>query len=641
MKGTCITISFMLTFLLGAQNNQSDIGFIGRYAKWPEGLATPSYNNQVTVNGTTYNQIVNNPAFIGGFWDKLFAISLYYDPSNLTGQYLEDAQSAVDDWNAISSRPFIALLESPLPFLEPFGSENPMFNTIYIDFEGDVFAPGARIAGLTKTYFTYGCDEDDQFTSIYNFTSTYHDFGSILVGGDIILNPNKEYAFGRGGDLESFSFYTVVLHELGHLLGLHHYKNQIRGNSVMFHTIKRGLSLYISDAETEAMRYLYEKEGLNAGNQNEFEVLYNCSEFDQIVKGLEAIDNGFNSNNHSGAFGGNVDPCNNCVQDVDEKGIDCGYNCVPCDVYCSTPSNYREFDIGDEISNATVVKDYIRAGDLTNVGGAILTPQSANEVLFKAGNYIDIEPGFETPALAETTLEIGSCQERSICNFPLPNVMTPNCDGKNDWLGFFINGATNYEVWIVGTCTNGLLNIKSDFNLIYHATGSVNGNYVRVWDGKLNNSDDCDDIYGSTFYYLIRFHNSETGQWKGDPKYEDADLNDLHKIDVFGENNHPCAGGLSTPAPSQKTQVLNGTAGSKGTVTLYPNPALSLVHIQSSKPIQQISIYDENTRLIDVIDGIDVIQNPIALDVSSYPAGAYTLIINHGEKIVTEKLIVQ
>jgi hypothetical protein len=320
--------------------------------------------------------------------------------------------------------------------------------------------------------------------------------------------------------------------------------------------------------------------------------------------------------------------------DNNEDGVDCGgYNCLPCEFNCSGNGNFREYISKDKITNTTIVKDYIKAGDLKLTGDIVNISKNNGQLIMKAGNYISFEPGFDVNIGSHLTASIGDCDYRDICDLQYyPNVFTPNCDGVNDWLGFWVNGATKYEFWVIGQKIKG----GASLEVKYHGIGPVNGNYVRVWDGKTLNKDK--KLHSNHLYYLIRFFNSNLGTMKGDPEPNDAKASDFRYLYIASEVNQPCSddGGWSASYKANgndETYLNNYLNENFDLITIFPNPTYHTVTIESKIEILSYNIFDSNMKC--VLCNQSYINS---IDFSRFAPGTYFLQFILEGDVITKKV---
>ena len=69
-------------------------------------------------------------------------------------------------------------------------------------------------------------------------------------------------------------------------------------------------------------------------------------------------------------------------------------------------------------------------------------------------------------------------------------------------------------------------------------------------------------------------------------------------------------------------------------ISIFPNPTSDFVHITSNKPIEAVSIYSAEGKLIQTLNG-----NATQIDISSYPKGVYLVTIQSGKITKTQKVI--
>lgn len=106
-------------------------------------------------------------------------------------------------------------------------------------------------------------------------------------------------------------------------------------------------------------------------------------------------------------------------------------------------------------SSVTERRNYIRAGSDVGAGGSTGPVNIANNanVVFRAGNYITLEPVFNTNLAESFVAEIKPCEnntESSEINVPfIPNAYTPNGDASHELWCFSAFNATYYIIDVV------------------------------------------------------------------------------------------------------------------------------------------------------------------------------------------------
>lgn len=225
----------------------------------------------------------------------------------------------------------------------------------------------------------------------------------------------------------------------------------------------------------------------------------------------------------------NSDPCNNCIRDGNETGVDCGGNCKPCGLGC-TERNIV-FDGNNKPTKSEWAEETIRiATDISN------TPS----ITLRAGNEIIMEPGTVLlPAVTRNVeTRINSCGCPPICVGVWHNIITPNGDGKNDRLCVSAKGANRYEVRVISTANHE----------VYYGTGTIeNDELPCVWNG-LNS-----DPYGDCCFFRVQI--TLFSDCSGESVYND-----------YGVHRYGLEMRMQKPEDSISTNVT-----SEG-IHAYPNP---------------------------------------------------------------------
>lgn len=143
-----------------------------------------------------------------------------------------------------------------------------------------------------------------------------------------------------------------------------------------------------------------------------------------------------------------------------------------------------------------------------------------------------------------------------------PNVITPNGDGVNDDLCIQVSGADYYTIFVVDR-----------WNVVRHQEeGCITSNPVCMWSPEINTNYE-------TFFYTVTFTNT----------CGSTPVENTSPVGVFG------AGGKSGNAdfPEDKD-----TSTIEAELSIFPNPVNSILTVQSTEPILQITILDEQGKMI-------------------------------------------
>jgi hypothetical protein len=212
----------------------------------------------------------------------------------------------------------------------------------------------------------------------------------------------------------------------------------------------------------------------------------------------------------------------------------------------------------------------------------------------------------------------------TVANYP--NVMTPNDDGFNDELCFYVTGADSYSVDIVDRWGD----------LVHSEAGCVHSNPVCVWNG--------DGGYNGVYYYTIHFSNSCGA----------ADIENTDFVEIFGKpnpfgmvvNNNPQEGNTSdnmlievpnsTEDPLLSDQSLVDSVSmtdEQMEVSIFPNPVEDRLYIRSKNVIKTVTVRD--------INGKNVFQKDAAsfIDCSNLAQGVYIVEVETNTTVVLKKFV--
>ena len=174
--------------------------------------------------------------------------------------------STMDDWNDISGS--IANIQlknrqySALPIYENEWQSNTCtgsVNRIGLDHENlqsaEVWTTSSdpnhetnKILAICQLY-VLNCDVS---SGLLSDPTLWYD--AVIVGADIIFNPHKEIT--PEGGTEELHGGTILLHELGHALGLRHHPGAVESD-VMFESIGKGDEKFLSALDEWAIKRLY------------------------------------------------------------------------------------------------------------------------------------------------------------------------------------------------------------------------------------------------------------------------------------------------------------------------------------------------------------------------------------------------
>ena len=295
--------------------------------------------------------------------------------------------------------------------------------------------------------------------------------------------------------------------------------------------------------------------------------------------------------------------CRNCLQDVDETGIDCGGSCYPCGM--------------QDVVALKTLKDI--AGPVKSRYDLIADPDPNTTLVLKSGNYsfqagmnISLNGGFEVAKgavfYASIDNELMSEADRGCQNpcIAMNGLFTPNGDGDDDFVIISQTFVTRYDIKVYSGRTRPPLVYQAN-NVPIYGNGIVN-----IWDGT-----------GAIDSYNVIF---------------------LTYYDCYG---NPHNWEFSVTALGLKSAFINDQADfttikeeteKKIRIKVFPNPFTNKVSIDYSGnefPVKY-KLTDMNGKLI--IEGETNSQTEI-LNINGFASGAYIINVKAGECNLVQKLI--
>ena len=274
-----------------------------------------------------------------------------------------------------------------------------------------------------------------------------------------------------------------------------------------------------------------------------------------------------------------------------------------------TPYNITDVSYTQVNSNKTekAINDIILPKN-----GKTLTVEPNARYVLKAGHKIELKPGFRAKKGSYFHAEIKSNNDCN-CGGDInvngwTNVITPNGDGANDQLCYYVYNANSYMIEI----------FDRDGNTIYQGAGTINGNPVCVWTGTGLNQN-CiyavtDDRITFTYLIAISFFNN-CGRKLSKNYIGYAILNNNSKI-------------FSDTVISKDYQVDKPI--------LYPNPTSGIIYIENWEGSNKIIyVYDVSGRKITEF----INQNKI--DLSFLKNGVYFIRLVSSNTVNTFKILIK
>jgi hypothetical protein len=212
--------------------------------------------------------------------------------------------------------------------------------------------------------------------------------------------------------------------------------------------------------------------------------------------------------------------CSNCIADKDEKEVDCGGPCRPCEDPISTTILFSDNNL-PLVAKST--QDIIVDGTLSNI-----TLKSGSSSKLYAQGKVKLKGNFHVPngteffAKSQSFFPEENRGCKPLCLPTIPNVFTPNNDGMNDTYIILAPNAVKYEFYVWDE--NG--------KEIYQKKDNVASNHpIDIWDGsgiKYDNQvvyarlkiSDCPNglVYDKTYFIHTYTSLKKSGQLTDEPE---------------------------------------------------------------------------------------------------------------------------
>lgn len=239
--------------------------------------------------------------------------------------------------------------------------------------------------------------------------------------------------------------------------------------------------------------------------------------------------------------------------------------------------------------------------------------QAGADVTYRAGESIDLNPGFEAQAGSNFLAEIVPLDCVPGC-FPisidlLPNVFTPNGDGINDQLCYNTTNATSFEFQAFNRWGN----------LVHSSSGPVIDDQACVWNG-------AGSCGGCWYAVIITFRN------------ECDERTEVYGVTIFtGRKSMRNATG-SNSSTFQALEVEKESLD----FDIYPNPNTGSFSIR-------INTTNKLAYTVDIINAVgasvfhmDDLSDPtVTINAEDLAPGIYYVRLNNGDTIITKKMIAQ
>lgn len=319
------------------------------------------------------------------------------------------------------------------------------------------------------------------------------------------------------------------------------------------------------------------------------------------------------------------DNCNEYVI-VDNVSLE-DYCCADYILYQNVnPSNVlRPFDL----PAITQRKEYIRAGYNVNAPNTIkgnVVVKADKHVLFQAGNFVSLEPGFSIEPGATFEAKIGCCG--LVDGFPETNPYAINLiyytnavyfDCSGDWqhsAAFQATGATHYRVRIFDRWGEK----------VYDTYGFVHETYQTYWDGTGANMINPEELY--TVQLELFNCNDDSKLTKG-----------FSFVPFYINGCHPY----------NKTDEVFNTLDENSIIisedmTIYPNPATDVINILTKEETDGLDVVLLNSmgqvaQEVHLIANNKVASNSFSMHTENLSRGVYCIKVRYKENTISKKII--
>jgi hypothetical protein len=333
--------------------------------------------------------------------------------------------------------------------------------------------------------------------------------------------------------------------------------------------------------------------------------------------------------------------CENCVQDGDETGIDCGGSCPPCQ---HAPENkiYTVANESQRLPAETYAISNITARDAVTV-------VAGSTVAFYTAGSIDLLPGFEAKQGSGFSAQAKKkrLEATADCN--------AYCDPDMTYNGFTILPTyypMQYELANASSITVSItqqVGTRNSTPLVYESTfAPPQDGSVVFWDlvsGSPNYAENAkvgDRYIGGVHYANFQFY---AIMWitpcQGGKPFE-------YKRTIYVQNLYPASRSAQANSNSDthSDNKLFATDGSDITDTpddlffLYPNPTSGALTISSSEPLQAFSDLTLTNGSGQTVYGQKYLDN-FTLSLPALPNGEYILSVQINRQLVSRKVIIQ
>ncbi|MBU0763573.1 MAG: family 16 glycosylhydrolase [Bacteroidetes bacterium] len=304
------------------------------------------------------------------------------------------------------------------------------------------------------------------------------------------------------------------------------------------------------------------------------------------------------------------------------------------DIGCCAPS--MRYESTNQLTGMTHTSHFIIAGydaGVPNVSGDVTVPNN-DVVTFKAGDYIDLLPGFTAEAGSVFTAESEECNSNTqpggylIYYTNFPSSFSPDGDGVDDKLIVDVYNATRYDIVVTGS--TGVFTY-------YSATAQeITSNHVAVWDGTCNNNCSVYHKCNRNRIVNLTFYNCDHTANYSQEVYVDCS----NKSTLFSSNEQSGKTKGNTDKNLQTGGELQDILNISGDIVCSPNPTTGKFNISIQGNTGNPAVIEISDVVGTVISRMETASDRIDADLSAYSKGMYFVKATIGEKQYTKRVVV-
>lgn len=342
----------------------------------------------------------------------------------------------------------------------------------------------------------------------------------------------------------------------------------------------------------------------------------------------------------------------------------------PNGTFRSTLSYFQNTLVGGQTRFSLVSSDFMNIfsenatgtypafGDLDNDGkDDMVVGHTDGTIFFYKNNAASntVQPQWQAPVLLRDT----AAAIINVTDNVAPVIYDINKDGKPDLL---LTGEIGRVVYFQNTST-----LPNDMRLT-HIMDTLGGmraasnfySYATMYIGRMDNTNKDYVLLGSVGGTFRRYHGFESGNTNIPYQLIDTAYSNIQiparsaatVADIDGDGKYEMIAGNMLGGLFQYKQVLNvatnvgvGTVHNTGSCSVYPNPASDAFYVNwdavfAGKDEVHIRLINMTGQTIahTTVSGVKGVGT---IPVSAYPAGVYVCVVQAGENIYTQRLMIQ